>query len=90
MAKSQLRKSWILAYSAPMVPIYALHTPALSILPGVYAKYADIELAVLGSILVVSRLFDVFTDPLVGLLSDRTQTRMDRVNPGSSLARWWS
>ena len=81
MAKSQLRKSWILAYSAPMVPIYALHTPALSILPGVYAKYADIELAVLGSILVVSRLFDVFTDPLVGLLSDRTQTRIGPRKP---------
>jgi glycoside/pentoside/hexuronide:cation symporter, GPH family len=73
MAKSGLKKSWIFAYSAPMVPIWALHTPALSILPGVYAKFSGIDLALLGTILIVSRLFDVFTDPLIGYLSDRTR-----------------
>lgn len=81
MAKTELRKSWILAYGAPILPISALHTPALSILPGIYAKYAGIELAVLGTILLVSRLFDVFTDPLIGFMSDRTNTRAGARKP---------
>ncbi len=75
MSENHLPKSWIFAYSAPVLPMTALHAPALSILPGIYAKYAGIDLAVLGTILVLSRLIDVFTDPLIGFLSDRTTGR---------------
>ncbi len=58
-----------------------LHTPALSILPGLYATTAGIDLAVLGAILVVSRILDGVTDPLIGMLSDKTRSRLGRRKP---------
>ncbi len=64
-----------------MVPIWILHTPALSILPGLYATVSGIDLAVIGAILVVSRILDGITDPLIGLLSDRTKTSIGRRKP---------
>ena len=71
----------VAAYAAPLVPIWMLHTPALSILPGLYATVSGIDMAVLGAILVASRLLDGITDPLVGMLSDRTRTRIGRRKP---------
>ena len=62
----------VAAYAAPLVPVWMLHTPALSILPGLYATVSGIDMAVIGTILVASRLLDGITDPLVGMLSDRT------------------
>jgi Na+/melibiose symporter-like transporter len=58
-----------------------LHTPALSILPGLYATVSGIDMAVIGVILVASRLLDGITDPLVGFLSDRTKTPIGRRKP---------
>ena len=71
----------VAAYSAPLVPIWMLHTPALSILPGLYATVAGIDLAVLGVILVASRVLDGVTDPLIGLLSDKTDSRLGKRKP---------
>ena len=65
--------STIAAYAAPLVPIWMLHTPALSILPGIYATVSGIDLATIGAILMLSRILDGITDPLIGLLSDRTK-----------------
>ena len=69
------------AYSAPMVPIWMLHTPALSILPGLYATFSGIDLMTIGAILAFSRFLDGFTDPLVGWLSDNTRTRFGKRKP---------
>ncbi|MDJ0657721.1 MAG: MFS transporter [Xanthomonadales bacterium] len=71
----------IAAYAAPLVPIWMLHTPALSILPGLYATVSGIDLAVIGAILVTSRILDGVTDPLIGLLSDATRTALGRRKP---------
>lgn len=71
----------VAAYAAPLVPVWMLHTPALSILPGLYATVSGIDMAVIGTILVVSRLLDGITDPLVGMLSDRTRTPIGRRKP---------
>lgn len=64
-----------------MVPIWMLHTPALSILPGLYATVSGIDLAVIGAILVASRILDGVTDPLIGILSDHTKTAIGRRKP---------
>ena len=71
----------VAAYAAPLVPVWMLHTPALSILPGLYATVSGIDMAVIGTILVASRLLDGITDPLVGMLSDRTRTSLGRRKP---------
>ena len=70
-----------LTYAAPLVPIWMLHTPALSILPGLYATVSNIDMAVIGGVLVASRLLDGITDPIIGFLSDRTRTRIGRRKP---------
>ncbi len=81
MGVSKIGAGTIAAYAAPMVPIWMLHTPALSILPGLYATVSGIDLAVIGVILVASRILDGITDPLIGLLSDRTRTSVGRRKP---------
>ncbi len=58
-----------------------LHTPALSILPGIYATVSGIDLATIGVILMLSRVLDGITDPLIGLLSDRTNSPIGRRKP---------
>lgn len=64
-----------------MVPAFMLHTPALSMLPALYAKHAAIDLVVIGVILVATRALDAITDPLIGILSDRTRTRIGARKP---------
>jgi GPH family glycoside/pentoside/hexuronide:cation symporter len=81
MGVSKIRPGAIAAYAAPMVPIWMLHTPALSIMPGLYATVSGIDLAVIGAILVISRILDGITDPLIGLLSDGTKTPIGRRKP---------
>lgn len=75
------KASTIAAYAAPLVPIWMLHTPALSILPGLYATVSGIDLVTIGAILVFSRVLDGITDPLIGLLSDRTRSSMGKRKP---------
>lgn len=58
-----------------------LHAPALSILPGLYSTVSGIDLATIGIILVFSRVLDGVTDPVVGYLSDRTNTAIGRRKP---------
>lgn len=79
--KSRVSAATIAAYSAPLVPMWMLHTPALSILPGLYATVAGIDLAVLGAILLASRVLDGVTDPLIGVLSDKTRSPLGKRKP---------
>ena len=74
-------KGAIIAYAAPMVPIWMLHTPALSILPGIYATVSGVDLATIGLILTLSRILDGVTDPVIGMLSDKTRTRLGSRKP---------
>ncbi|MBW2368385.1 MAG: MFS transporter [Deltaproteobacteria bacterium] len=52
-----------------------------TILPTIYAKYYAVDLAFIGSVLMVSRIFDAMTDPVIGFLSDRTNTFLGRRKP---------
>ncbi len=81
MVNSKIGAGTIAAYSAPMVPVWMLHTPALSILPGIYATVSGVDLATIGVILMLSRILDGVTDPLIGMLSDKTNTPIGRRKP---------
>jgi glycoside/pentoside/hexuronide:cation symporter, GPH family len=76
--KERVSATTVAAYSAPLVPIWMLHTPALYILPGLYATVAGIDLAVLGTILVASRVLDGVTDPLSGIGRIKVRWLRDR------------
>lgn len=69
------------AYGAPALPLAALVLPVYVFLPKFYATEVGLGLTLAGALLVVARIWDVVTDPLVGLLSDRLATRFGRRRP---------
>jgi len=75
---------WVLAsYAAPAAPLALVGLPMAVYLPAVYAD-ADgfgLTLGLVGLMITLSRLSDVITDPIIGLISDRTRTRWGRRKP---------
>ncbi|NBC23808.1 MAG: MFS transporter [Gammaproteobacteria bacterium] len=76
--------SWVLAsYGAPAMPLAMVTLPMAVYLPAVYADSEGfgLGLAFVGLMMVLSRVFDGITDPLIGFLSDRTRSRWGRRKP---------
>lgn len=46
-----------------------------------YTKVFGISPAAVGTLMLVTRFYDAFTDPLMGILADRTQTRWGKYRP---------
>ena len=67
-----------IAYGAPYLAKAFLFTPMLAFVPSFYAADHGLSLAVLGTVIFLTRISDVITDPLIGWLSDRTRTRWGR------------
>ena len=67
-------------YSMPEIGIIWLWAPT-AILQGIYAKYYGFSLTTLASIILLARLFDVITDPLIGYISDHYQRRTGTRKP---------
>jgi len=60
-------------YALPAVPLAFLGLPLYVYLPAHYAELPGIGLAAVGAVLLFARLLDLLTDPLVGLLADRSR-----------------
>ncbi len=77
-----LKRSILLLYSSVGLPLAIIGYPIAIWVP---PRYADAELGltlpIIGTILIIARLSDVITDPLVGNLSDNRQTRWGRRKP---------
>jgi GPH family glycoside/pentoside/hexuronide:cation symporter len=56
-------------------------TPVSLFLPAFYTQDLGLGMAAVGGILMLSRFWDVITDPVIGYLSDRTNTRIGRRKP---------
>jgi len=69
-----------MAYGLPALPAAALGLPLYVFLPTVYAG-PGLPLAAVGTALLLARLWDVATDPMIGVLSDRTGSRFGRRRP---------
>ena len=89
------RRVALLAYAAPAVPLAFLGLPLYVYLPAHYAALPGIGLAAVGGVLLLARLIDLVTDPLVGLLSDRLRPHLRPqwlMLPGGALmvgGAWW-
>ncbi|MEQ8267887.1 MAG: MFS transporter [Parvibaculum sp.] len=70
---------WTLfAFALPAAPISAIGLPLVVHLPPFYAGTFGIGLTTIGAIFMVARFWDVFTDPVLGILSDKYETRWGR------------
>lgn len=70
-----------IAYAAPAFALAVVGIPVYVYLPKFYTDVVGVHITALGTILLAVRLFDAVTDPLLGLLSDRTDTPLGRRRP---------
>jgi Na+/melibiose symporter-like transporter len=68
-------------YSVADLPLAMATFPVLVFIPKFYSSDLGVPLALTSTILLVVRVLDVFADPLVGVLSDRTRTPWGRRRP---------
>ncbi len=73
-----LKRSTLLAFSLPAIPIAALGLPLVVHIPPFYAQITGLDLTAIGALFMIIRFWDVFTDPVLGVLSDRFETRWGR------------
>ncbi len=78
------RRSGMLFFASPALSLAALGLPIAVILPPLYAELG-LSLTAVGTVFMLARFFDVFTDPLFGILGDRLQTRWGRRKPAIAL-----
>ena len=76
----KLSLSHYLSFSAPQLTVVWLSAP-IHVLQGIYAKYYGFALATLASIILLARLFDAVSDPLIGYCSDRYYQRRGTRKP---------
>jgi Na+/melibiose symporter-like transporter len=76
--KDRVKASWLFAYSLPGLPIAAMGLPLAVHLPNFYAVDVGLGYAVAGSIFLLTRVLDIFLDPIMGVVSDRVRTRWGR------------
>ena len=72
MKNSKLSKKSIINYSLIAIPLALIGFPLYIYLPTFYVKDIGIDIGLVGILLFIARLTDVFTDPFFGNLSDRT------------------
>jgi glycoside/pentoside/hexuronide:cation symporter, GPH family len=68
-------------YGLPHLTHSIIILPMVLFIPAFYADDMALPLASVGMMIAISRLLDVITDPIVGVLSDRCQSRWGRRKP---------
>lgn len=74
--------TWRLAgFSLLAAPVAAAGMPLSVYVPAIYAQHYGLSLATIGFVFLFGRVWDAMTDPLVGALTDRTNSRFGRRRP---------
>ncbi len=68
-------------YGLVNLPTSIVGLPIALYIPAFYSQNLGLSLAAVGALIALSRITDVFTDPLIGVASDRWQTRFGRRKP---------
>lgn len=76
----------LIAYGLPGLPLAVLTLPVYIFIPTLYSQDLGLDLAMIGLILAVTRIVDAVSDPVIGVLSDKTQSRFGRRKPWLVLA----
>ncbi|MEO1018977.1 MAG: MFS transporter [Pseudomonadota bacterium] len=85
-AETPLTWSQIFIYGGLAVPLAALNLPLYVYLPTFYAEQMGLGLASVGTILLLARIIDTVTDPVLGEISDRTRGRFGQRRPWLALS----
>lgn len=79
----------LIGFSAPGLATGLMGGAVVSILPTVYVSQFGVDMVFVGFVLMVARIFDAITDPVIGYMSDRTTLRFGRrrswILPGTLL-----
>lgn len=79
--REPLRRTTLLSYGLAEMPISMAAMPVSLFIPAFYTQDLGLSLTAVGLILMLARVGDVITDPLIGVLSDRTTGRLGRRRP---------
>lgn len=78
---SKLKNSTLFYYSLTDLPVMMSIFPVIVFIPRFYASDVGVPLALVGTYILITRLIDVVTDPLMGYISDHTRSRFGRRRP---------
>lgn len=78
MANSVLSKTVVAAYGSLAFPLAAAFIALQVIVPTFYAQSSALSLTAIGGLLLLARLCDTITDPIVGYWSDRSRHPIGR------------
>lgn len=78
---ARLTRSQLVLFGLPEFAVYLAVIPVSLYLPLFYSRDLGLDITDIGLLLMVARISDVITDPLIGALSDRTRTRFGRRKP---------
>lgn len=70
-----------LAYGAPYLGINVIYGPVITVLGGIYAKYYGLALTSIAMVMLIARVFDAVTDPIIGYYADRWRERTGSRKP---------
>ncbi|WP_428310734.1 MFS transporter [Hydrocarboniphaga sp.] len=75
-----LGRGLLFAFALPAIMLGFTHAPESSV-QGIYAKHAGLSLSAIASAMLLSRIFDAITYPLIGQLSDYTYRKTGSRKP---------
>lgn len=76
-----LSRGLLLRYAGPAIPLSMLLMPPIIYIPPFYATEMKLSMTAIGFIFFIARLWDALIDPVIGSLSDQTQSRWGRRKP---------
>jgi GPH family glycoside/pentoside/hexuronide:cation symporter len=77
-ASAEPTRGLLLAYALPALPLALMTLPFYVFVPGFYARDLALPLALVGEALVLVRIIDAISDPVIGILADRFRPRFGR------------
>ncbi|MEI9997535.1 MAG: MFS transporter [Rhizomicrobium sp.] len=82
-AVATVKPGWgiTIGYAGYALPAGLMIPPFSLLLPAFYSQVMGVSLAVVGGVVGAFRIYDLILNPILGVLSDRTQTRFGRRKP---------
>lgn len=81
VATPQLSRWRLAAFAAPCIPVAAMMMPVTIYLPDYYTRDLGLSWLAIGFAFSAVRLFDLWLDPALGFMIDKTNTRFGRFRP---------